>query len=212
LTTPFIWTSTCGATIIRYTILITLTKDSIFSVRYSVSWILYCPSWQTDPHCLGLPPVLISLADESSLSWTSSCTVLPCRRILSVLAFLLYCSTWQTNHHCLGLPPVLFSLVDESSLSWPSSYTVPCQTNPLSWPSSCTVLPGRLLTPLVDECSLVTPPFLPSFFLTGLQYASNLLKLVLRVPSREHLVEQLSFPVVTQTTLVAITEVQPAVD
>jgi hypothetical protein len=39
------------------------------------------------------------------------------------------------------------------------------------------------------------------------------LKVVVLVPFREHLVEQLSFPVVMQTNLVfAVTEVHPAVD
>jgi hypothetical protein len=43
---------------------------------------------------------------------------------------------------------------------------------------------------------------------TGLQSSGNPLKAILHVPSREHLVGQLSFPVGTQTTLVvAITEV-----
>jgi hypothetical protein len=60
---------------------------------------------------------------------------------------------------------------------------------------------------LVDEYSLVIP-----FFLTGLQSTSNPLKVILHVPSREHLVGQLSFPVVTQTTLVvAVTKIHPAV-
>jgi hypothetical protein len=98
----------------------TSTRDSVFSVRYSVSWILYCLSWQTNPHFTG--------------------------------------------------------------------------------PYSCTVL--------VDVCSLVTP-----FFLTGLQSTNNPLKVVLRVPTRQHLIEQLSFPVVTQTTLVvAIRDIHPAAD
>jgi hypothetical protein len=60
---------------------------------------------------------------------------------------------------------------------------------------------GTSVSVLVDECSLVTPSFL-----TCLQSTSNPLKMVLRVPSREHLVEQLNFPFVTQMTLVAITE------
>jgi hypothetical protein len=65
-------------------------------------------------------------------------------------------------------------------------------------PHSCTVL--------VDECSLVT-----TSFLTRLQATSNTLTVVLRVPTRAHLVEQFIFPVVTQTTLVAKTKVYLAV-
>jgi hypothetical protein len=60
---------------------------------------------------------------------------------------------------------------------------------------------------LVHECSLVIPSFL-----TGLQSTSNPLTVVLLVRTREHLVEQFSFPVVMQTTpVVEITEVHPAV-
>jgi hypothetical protein len=68
----------------------------------------------------------------------------------------------------------------------------------------------------VHEFSLqwqANPPSLvaPSF-LTGLQSTSNPVKVVLRVPTREHLVGQLTFPVVTHTTLlVAITEVSISV-
>jgi hypothetical protein len=73
----------------------------------------------------------------------------------------------------------------------------------------CTALPGRrILTVVVDECSLVAPPLL-----SGPQSTRNPLKAILHVPSREHVVEQLSFPVVTQTSLVlAITEVHRFAD
>jgi hypothetical protein len=51
------------------------------------------------------------------------------------------------------------------------------------------------------------------FFLACLQSTSNPLKVVLLIPSREHLVKELSFPVVTQTALiVVITEIHPTVD
>jgi hypothetical protein len=63
----------------------------------------------------------------------------------------------------------------------------------------------------VDESSLHWeanhPTLFAPFFLARLQSTCNHLKVVLRIPSTEHLVEQLSFPVVTQTTLVfALTE------
>jgi hypothetical protein len=55
-------------------------------------------------------------------------------------------------------------------------------------------------------------PFLP-YSLTGLQSTRNPLKVILLVPSKGHLDQQLSFSVVTHATLVvAITDVHPAVD
>jgi hypothetical protein len=102
--------------------------------------------------------------------------------------------------------------VDESSLHWQANPPTH-RTNPqfsLHWSSTALLF-------LADEFLLVTPSFLTGhFFLTclhRLQFTSNPLKVNLRLPTREHLVEQLSFPVVTQTApVVAVTEVYLDVD
>jgi hypothetical protein len=76
-----------------------------------------------------------------------------------------------------------------------------------------TTLPGRrILTVSVD--GMLTRYSVISYvcYLLVCDLTNNPLKVVLLVLTREHLVQQLRFPVVTQTTLVvAVTEVSLAV-